>query len=180
MYIYKKAKRKADCGSISFCAGYTSSTSNYSSPLLSRLGWPFLSVSSRFIRADDGWPRLRESKQKLCILAAVRVSVCYTLIPLGVHSAFSTAPPESVCTNNSTQNVSSPRRAAGPAVLSLAPFCVSRPRPLCLYHHSNGCIYFYIAMNKWHKKAKKKKFRQLIFKLEPNSPSISIYQKNSA
>lgn len=27
---------------------------------------------------------------------------------------------------------------------------------LSLSTHSNGCIYFYIAMNKWHKKAKKR------------------------
>lgn len=82
---------------------------------------------------------MTESKQKLCILAAV--SVCYTLIPLGVQHR--------VCTN-STQNVS-PRRAAGP-VSTLLP-CLTLTRTL---YHSNGCIYFYIAMNKWHKKAKKR------------------------
>lgn len=110
VYIYKKAKRKADCGSISFCWVLFLVHLLYS-PLLAQAALAGIITFHTLMMAN--------SKQKLCILAAV--SVCYTLIPLGVQRH------QRVCTNSTHKT--SARRAAGPvSALCLALFCVS-PSP---------------------------------------------------
>lgn len=103
--------------------------------------------------ADDG-RRVEPANAMYFNNSSSSTSQCLLLLLAVLH--FNT--PRRSYTRKTSVSKSVRAPSAGPVLPGAALHLIITLGYLCLSlsTHSNGCIYFYIAMNKWHKKAKKR------------------------